>query len=89
MVKKYFFVSNYITTIIVPCDAPFRVRFADHQASSSYPSPIIASKAKQEKDGMALQIQTSYLPPQLHLFTQHFRRTLILSDFPKSKGCAL
>ncbi len=40
--------------------------FAIRQASSSYPSPDIASKAKQEKDRAALQIQTSYLAHRPH-----------------------
>jgi hypothetical protein len=47
---------------IVPCVALFVFLFIAQQTSSSYPSPVIASKAKQEKDGASLQIQTSYLP---------------------------
>jgi len=51
MVKKYFcFQLHYYYHR--PLRRSFQVQFADHQASSSYPSP-------REKDGTALQIQAS------------------------------
>jgi hypothetical protein len=41
------------------------------------------------RSGAALQIQTTYLPHELHISIHHFRKAFILSYTPKSEGCAL
>jgi hypothetical protein len=50
------------------------------------PHPLIL--LQKEKDGAALQVQTSYLPHQLQFFTHHFRKLRLISESLKSEGCA-